>query len=278
MKPGAYFRQEPRFAWLASGLLLAGLTGILDRQWAGGAILLDVLFLLPIGLAAWNGGTVPGLWVAAASALIWSAAESARPVDALTRILLFSLLAALLPPLRRERDHERESGQTDYLTRTASKRNFLEQAAAEVERSQRYKRPFTVATLDIDQFRRMNEQFGHHAADHLLRSVARTLREKVRSSDLIARLGNDEFALFFPETQSAAAQIVLSRLQKHLLDLVEKNEWPVTFSIGAVTYLQAPESASAMLQKTNELVKDVKAAGRNGVRLEVVGSVEVSGS
>lgn len=276
MKITAYFRQEPRFAWTVLGVLLAGLAGIGDRTLAGGALLLDVFFLLPIGLASWNAGTGGGASVAVASALVWSVAELASPVDTITRLLFFLMLPVLLPAVRRERDHERESGQTDYLTRTASKWGFQVLAGMEVQRSQRYKRPFTVAAMDINQFHRINEQFGHHAADNLLRSVARTLKEKVRSSDLVARLGNDEFALFFPETQSEAAQIVLPRLQKCLLDVAERNEWPVTFSIGAITYLQAPESVDAMLKKVADLVEAVKAGGRNSIRHEVVGSVGVS--
>lgn len=276
MKIDAYFREEPRFAWTASGLLLAGSLGILDRTLVGGAALLDVLFLVPIGLAGWNAGLGPGTFVAASSAWIWSAAEGASPANTVTRFLLFLILPVLLPTVRREREHERESGQTDYLTRTSSKRGFLAQAAGEVQRSQRYKRPLTIASLDIDQFRLINERFGHNTADNLLRSVARTLKEKARSTDLVARLGNDEFGLLFPETQSEAAQIVLRRLQKYLLDVAEKNEWPVTFSIGAVTYLQPPESVEEMLKKVGDLLEAVKQGGRNGIRHEVVGSVGVS--
>lgn len=276
MKLSAYFREEPRFAWTSTGLLIAGLVGILDRALAGGAFLLDVLFLFPIGLASWHAGPNAGAFVAAASAFLWAMAESGSAADIAGRLILFLILPALLPAVRRERDHERESGQIDYLTRTASKRGFLAKAGEEVQRSQRYKRPFTVAAMDIDQFHRINEQLGHQAADNLLRCVARTLREKVRSSDLVARLGNDEFALFFPETQSEAARIVLERLRKYLLDVVEKNEWPVTFSIGAVTYLQPPDSTDVMLRKVTDLVEAVKTAGRNSIRHEVVGSVGVS--
>lgn len=278
MKLGEYFQEEPCFAWTAAGFLLAGIAGILDRTLAGGAVLLDVLFLIPIGLVGWHAGVGSALSIAAACAGIWWAAESAAPMDAATRFLLFTAFAVLLPSVRTERDHEQESSQNDYLTRTLSKRGFLTQASLELQRAQRYQRPFTVAGLDIDRFRIMNERFGHQAADNLLRSVARNLKGKIRSSDLAARLGNDEFALFFPETQSEAAQIVLQRLHKSLLDMVEKNEWPVTFSIGAVTYLQAPESVQALLKKMDELVGTVKLEGRNRVRHEVVGTARVAGS
>lgn len=276
MKVADYFRSEPRLAWMALGLLLAGLAGFVDRAWMGGTIQMDILFLAPIGLASWYAGPNAGAVVAAGSALLWAVAESGSPADTATRLLIFMILPALLPIVRRERDHERESGQIDYLTRTANKRSFLAQTDAEVQRAQRYKRPLTVAALDIDQFRRINEQFGHQAADNLLRTVARTLQEKVRSSDLVGRIGHDEFALFLPETQSEAAQIVLRRLQKCLMDVTEKNEWPVTFSIGAATYLQPPESAEAILRKVNDLVAAVQESGRNGIRHEVVGSIGVS--
>lgn len=281
MKLREYFREESLFAWTAVGLCLAALAGMLDL-FTGPALLLDFLYLIPIGLAAWYGGAGSGFSIAIASGGIWLVAAlfgNAAPEEpsvvlafnALTRLALFLSVPSILPALKREWVREQESSRVDYLTGLFSKRGFLESAEMEIERAGRYRHPFSAATLNVDHFRALNDRFGHNAADTLLRTVAQTLRRKSRSTDLIGRVGGDEFTLLLPETQSEAAQIVIRRLQKQLLDAAERNEWPVTFSIGAATYLQPPESAEAMRAKLESLVASVKEGGRNGFRHEVVG-------
>ncbi|MEK7877363.1 MAG: SulP family inorganic anion transporter, partial [Pseudomonadota bacterium] len=112
----------------------------------------------------------------------------------------------------------------------------------------------------------------------LLRMAAQTIQSKIRSSDLIARLGGDEFALLLPETQSEAAQIVVKRIHRFLLDLAQRNEWPVTFSFGVATFLRPPESVEEMIKKADALMVAAKNSGGNTVRHEIIGPIEVSGS
>lgn len=286
MKFRTYLREEPFIAWSSAGLLLTAGVTVLDL-WTGPFFLLDFLFLGPIALATWNAGFRCGLLVSAVGAFFWFSAQQAilplntgpNPVlygNALTRLALFAWTASLLPSLKREWEWEKATSQHDYLTGTLSRRGLLEEASQETVRTARYQRPFTMIGLDVEGFRRVNEKMGHNAADTLLRSMAQLLKEKLRSADRIGRTGSDEFTLLLPETQVEAARIVAQRLQKHLLDLAEKNEWPVAFSLGTVTYLQTPESAEAMLKRINALTQAARQDGRNQIRYEVVGSVGVS--
>lgn len=125
--------------------------------------------------------------------------------------LLASLLArpVLVPLMRLARD-ARNSG-TDDLTKLANRRAFAEAAAAELVRGRRSRRPLAVALFDIDDFKRVNDTYGHAAGDDVLRGVADTLREHFREIDLPARLGGEEFAVILPETDLAGARDAAER-------------------------------------------------------------------
>src|SRR6185312_6159583 len=101
----------------------------------------------------------------------------------------------------------------DALTGVANGRTFYDLARVELCRFQRTGRPFTVAYLDLDNFKQVNDRLGHPAGDDLLRRVAQVLRDNTRVLDVPARLGGDEFALLLPETDAEDALPVLSKLR-----------------------------------------------------------------
>ncbi len=279
-----YLREEPQFAVTTLGLVLVGGVAILYAL-NPTALSLDLFFLIPVALTAWFGGRKLGIFMALASATAWLIADGiSKPAmassfiaswNALTKLGLFGAVAWTLPSLRKEHELERESTLVDYLTKAASKRTFENAAEMEIRRAQRYHHPFTLAYLDVDKFKFVNDRFGHNSGDTLLRVIAQTIRNKTRSSDLIARVGSDEFALLLPETQSEAAQIVVRRLQGHLLDAVQKNEWPVSFSFGVATFIRPPDSVQEMIAKADGLMQAAKVSGGNTVRHEVVGAIQV---
>lgn len=123
--------------------------------------------------------------------------------------------------------------------------------------------------LDIDNFKTVNDTQGHSEGDHLLRQVASTLTTAVREIDTVARLGGDEFGLLLPETGGDAAVTVATKISAGLKVQVEQH-WPVTFSIGMVTYLTAPESADEMIRVADTLMYEVKDSGKNELRHLIV--------
>jgi diguanylate cyclase (GGDEF)-like protein len=239
-----------------------------------------LLYLLPIGFATWFVALSAGLFLSILSAvasfmvdlgtrtiplpgpvLAWNFAVQLGTFVAL--VVLFAALQALLAK-------ERLLARTDPLTNVPNRRAFIELATVEIERARRTGRPMTVAYLDCDDFKSVNDRFGHAQGDALLVIVAATLRGGTRSLDTVARLGGDEFGLLLVDTDGATTEALLARLRAALAAAMLENRWEVSFSIGAVTFLTPPRSLDEMLARADQLMYDAKRGGKNAARLEVV--------
>jgi diguanylate cyclase (GGDEF)-like protein/PAS domain S-box-containing protein len=169
--------------------------------------------------------------------------------------------------LRTSLEDEKNLSRIDFLTGIANRRGFYEAVEMEAKRSKRYKRPFTLAYLDVDNFKRINDLLGHDTGDLLLKRVAEQIRKVTRETDMVARLGGDEFAILFSEGGGDAAAAAISNLQAVLLKLVHDESWDVSFSIGVRTFRTPIESVESMIKATDELMYDVKRNGKNAVSL-----------
>jgi diguanylate cyclase (GGDEF)-like protein len=164
----------------------------------------------------------------------------------------------------------RLSGIRDPLTRLANRGYFYERAHQELMRTARSGRPSTVVMLDLDHFKRVNDAYGHAAGDLVLRKFASVLRASMRASDLVARLGGEEFAMLLPETSLENARIKLESLR---LTLHETNitlpggaEVQLRFSAGVAAW---PDDGTAVL-KLLQIADDRLLAGKRGGRDTVV--------
>ncbi len=172
--------------------------------------------------------------------------------------------------LRAALEHEKELSRIDFLTQVANRRAFYEMAEFESKRSRRYQRPISLAYIDIDNFKQVNDRMGHEVGDRLLVAVAASIQKSVRETDLVARVGGDEFVLLLPETAAEPAQIVLGKVRNNLLDAMERNAWPVTFSIGLATFPTPPDSVDAMVKFADDLMYSVKNSGKDRIASTVV--------
>ena len=123
--------------------------------------------------------------------------------------------------------------------------------------------------MDVDDFKLVNDRHGHSAGDRLLRNVAEAIRKDVREFDLVSRIGGDEFVILMPETGEHAARAVVRRVRRRLLEVVRAKGWPVTFSIGVVTWDAPPASVDEMLREADDLMYSAKRGGKNAVRHKV---------
>jgi diguanylate cyclase (GGDEF)-like protein len=120
--------------------------------------------------------------------------------------------------------------------------------------------------MDCDDFKQINDRLGHQTGDELLRIVATTLKRELRESDLVARLGGDEFGVLFVGAPPPLAVETLERLRVELVGQMRQHGWPVTFSIGAVTFVAAPEALETAMHLTDTVMYAAKRSGKNALR------------
>ena len=263
---------------LSVGFIFVLLLGVIDYL-TGREISFAIFYLIPICLVAWFTNRRNGIMISVASAVTWFLAETmSGPAyshfyvpywNVATRFSFFLIVNHMLSALKSTLERERELARTDSLTEVANGRAFYELSKMEINKARRYGRPVTTMYIDLDNFKMVNDTFGHSIGDALLRSVAGTIQKNIRVTDVVARLGGDEFVILLPETSGEAAQVVVNKLQQRLLSAMKENGWPVTFSIGAITFIDPPESVDEMIQKTDRLMYAAKKNGRNRIVHEV---------
>jgi diguanylate cyclase (GGDEF)-like protein len=236
--------------------------------------------LIPVTLVAWSWGRGPGLAMAAFTLAVWTVGqrlgapglEVYLPMwNAAVRAGFFLVSVFVLSALRQAVEEERHLARTDFLTGVANRRHFVEVAGAEIRRARRYGRPFMVTYIDVDGFKGINDRFGHNQGDALLRLVAQTILRNLREVDTVARLGGDEFALLLPETDGVHARDIMGKLQGRLAQAMSDMNWPVTFSMGTVTYATPPVSVDEMIKTADQLMYATKRDGKNHVTFAMAG-------
>jgi diguanylate cyclase (GGDEF)-like protein len=179
---------------------------------------------------------------------------------------LQSRLAGQVSGLQEARNHLERLVSTDTLTELHSRRSWFELGAAEFSRFQRYDRPFSLLLLDLDFFKRVNDTFGHDAGDLLLRRFSDMLRAECRHSDIIGRLGGEEFALLAPETSIASAQTVADRILeacRRLVLVLPAGEVRCTCSIGVSETVANDDGVERVLRRADAALYEAKRSGRN---------------
>lgn len=278
MNTGQRFENLRKPVLLLIGVFIISIIGIVD-YWTGNELVLSVFYVFPISLVGWYTDRKFGLLASLASTSVWLIADSANPVayshpfipvwNTLIRFSFFVIITLLLTRLKSALQRESELARIDYLTGAVNNRFFHELLQMEVDRLERYEHPFTLAYIDVDNFKAVNDRFGHVTGDRVLRAVVVSIWKHSRKTDTIARMGGDEFALLLPETDQKAARTILPDIQKSLSNDMQKNNWPVTFSIGALTCRGGSLSTQKVIQQADDLMYMVKQKGKNSIRYSV---------
>ena len=275
MKQSETVKKVNRPVWIVLGVILLSVVAFLDYI-TGVEFSFSLFYLLPISLISWAISERLGLAFAILSSCVWIAVDiwsgNSNRLSNLfaymwnaTARLGFFLLPVFMIRLNRALQHEKELARTDFLTGVLNARFFRELAQMEINRSLRYKRPFTIAFIDVDNFKTINDTFGHTEGDTVLRAIAMNMKAHLRKTDIVARVGGDEFVILLPETNAQTAPIVISNMQRELLRGMNENGWSVTFSIGALT-LNVPQlSVDEMLGRADQLMYKVKNGGKNNI-------------
>lgn len=164
---------------------------------------------------------------------------------------------------------ERLRAMTDLLTELPNREAWQERLSFEYNRWQRYSHPLTVGVLDIDLFKRINDSYGHKAGDRVLQLVAREVRERLRTTDFVARFGGEEFVVLFPETEPADASVVVDKLREHVRKLpfhFRGEPVSVTFSAGLAGFV-AGDTEESVFDRADRALYQAKDAGRDQVMI-----------
>jgi diguanylate cyclase (GGDEF)-like protein len=156
---------------------------------------------------------------------------------------------------------------TDELTGLANRRRFMEALGAEIERLERFGGALTLVLADIDDFKRINDRFGHHVGDEALRRFAQLLTAELREIDVAGRLGGEEFAVLLPETDLEGGLVAAERIRRAVAEselvLSEAVHVRFTASLGIASHTGEP--ADVLLQRADAALYRAKAEGKNQV-------------
>ncbi len=183
-----------------------------------------------------------------------------------SRSLLLGCLGLGLAQWNKARHRVRYLSRTDLLTGLANRRLLEEQIEAELSRTRRQPSAISLAFVDCDQFKQLNDQFGHPVGDDLLVRIADVLRENIRDYDTAARVGGDEFAILFPETSTDDATAAAERLHERLQQCSHTAHWDASFSIGVATFEEPPNNARELIAAADSLMYEVKRTSGNAIR------------
>lgn len=161
---------------------------------------------------------------------------------------------------------------TDFLTGLKTRGYFEQQLEMEIKRAERKKTPFALLMVDIDHFKQLNDHYGHHVGDQVLRDVAAILMKDMREVDTVARYGGEEFVLVLPETGEAGAMLVAQRLRR----AVEQSRFfagspnaqeHLTISIGVAIFDNDAQFKRELIEAADAALYSAKHSGRNSVVL-----------
>jgi len=275
-----YLNRQDKSRVLGLAIILVILIGHVN-QLAGVEIPVSILYLLPVSLVSWFLGRWEGGFIALASSASWYAAEwsfgrhYSHPAifywNLGVMFSFFLIMAFALSGFKKALENNKKLARVDSLTGVTNSRYFFDLVEKEIERSRRYGHPLTLVYLDGDNFKNLNDNFGHQIGNRCLHFLATALESNTRNIDIVARLGGDEFAILMPETGEQIVPHALQCLHTRLVTALRKTGWPVTLSMGAAIYLDPPASAEDLIKSADRLMLQAKSEGKNRVQYKVFG-------
>lgn len=219
-----------------------------------------LLWLLPLAMAPWVQGFSRGHYLAFAT----------------TSLMLALYLNVLLERFQVRQFLDRRAiedlAQRDPLSGLLNRRSFTPMAEGVLRTAARSGAPVSVLAVDADHFKAINDRHGHGTGDEVIQAIARTMGDTLRSSDLLVRMGGEEFAALMPDTDLEAGRVAAERLRTALeglhLPVPQGGSLAFTASLGLAQWVGAPEGLDALLARADQALYQAKALGRNRVEAD----------
>ena len=238
-------------------------------------ISLSVFYLCPVGMATWYAGIRWGILLALLSTVVYLAGNISaghlysRPGHMLWNGFLhfgFMLIVAwLLDSLRTYLGREQQLARTDSVTGIFNRLAFMERLRYNLALAARDDQPISLAYLDLDDFKQINDAHGHDGGDRVLRQVAQSLTHSIRRTDTVARIGGDEFALLMPDLDRQAAENVINKVRDSLQRTFASATIKVNCSIGCVSFSKPIPDVDHAIKAADILMYKIKTQGKNAV-------------
>lgn len=249
------------------------------RYYFGAELAFTLFYIFPVIFATWFTGIWSGILISFFNAALWLTADLSGTkfstdiipyLNNTFRLIVFLIITYIVSELKRALEKQIELARIDPLTSIANRRAFYETASLEVDKASRHKFPVSILYVDLDNFKEVNDTFGHSTGDMLLKLIAAAISKSLRTIDLAGRLGGDEFGILLTQTNAESAFIVASKLKEIITELMQKNNWPVTPSIGIVTSSASNCSLNEIMKKADMLMYTAKQSGKNTIRQAVI--------
>lgn len=270
----------PAWAGAVIGIILMGIAAaahiLLLPQFQALAIYVLAAVLTGLGTGSVGGFLLALVGAASFTFIQWRLAGGNVGVGQVIINASCALVSLMVPALaagglRRAKRSQKLYAKTDQLTGMDNMSAFMEKAQSELKRARRSRQPLSLAYIDIDNLKEINDLLGFLHGDRLLVAFAGDLKNHTRSSDIVARLGGDEFIIMFPETGVEQARGAAAKIHNAFQKVAESQNCHATLTVGLVTVFNPDLELEAVLKQASDLLLQAKGDGGNTVRDGVVG-------
>ena len=274
-------RRPAAHAFVRPTLLLVGLVLVTCCRFADASERISLpttwLMITLLVVSGWSCPRAVALRSTVITLLVWSGIEGFRAENwsplvfgQAMRLLIALWLVVWMGRLRERLAESHRFARLDPLTGLSNRQALIEALEAELSRTRRFGRPFTLALFDCDGFKGINDRGGHRAGDVALRQIGVALRQHTRPYDCVGRLGGDEFLMVLSEVGREDAALIAERLRAALRHFVERDHPSLTFSLGVATFLTGDLDGEDCIQHADEAMYAAKRQGPDQTRFEVI--------